>query len=119
MVGPYAFFFWFQMFCNVLVPQVYWSKSARRNIILMWVVALFVNIGMWLERFNIIVISLHRDFIPGSWSMYAPTVIDLALFTGTICFFGMNFLLFLRFVPSVAASEIKEMAHEMRHKTHG
>jgi molybdopterin-containing oxidoreductase family membrane subunit len=85
----------------------------------MWIAAIFVNVGMWLERFNIIVISLHRDFIPGSWSMYAPTAIDLALFTGTICFFGMNFLLFLRFVPSVAASEIKEMAHEMRHKANG
>ena len=72
---------------------------------------------MWLERFNIIVISLHRDFIPGSWSMYAPTIVDISLFVGTICFFGMNFLLFLRFVPSVAASEIKELAHEMRHKT--
>jgi molybdopterin-containing oxidoreductase family membrane subunit len=118
MVGPFAFFFWFQMFCNVLVPQVYWFKSARRNIILMWVVALFVNIGMWLERFNIIVISLHRDFIPGSWSMYAPTVIDLSLFVGTLCFFGTAFLLFLRFVPSVAAFEVKELAHEMRHK-HG
>ncbi|HEY2744886.1 MAG TPA: NrfD/PsrC family molybdoenzyme membrane anchor subunit [Polyangia bacterium] len=120
MTGPYAPFFWFQMFCNVLVPQIFWFRKIRRSLLIMWFAALFVNIGMWLERFNIIVISLHRDFIPGSWSMYAPTVIDLALFTGTICFFGMNFLLFLRFVPSVAASEIKEMAHEMRHKTlHG
>jgi molybdopterin-containing oxidoreductase family membrane subunit len=119
MTGPYAPFFWFQMFCNVLVPQIFWFRKIRRSLLIMWFAALFVNIGMWLERFNIIVISLHRDFIPGSWSMYAPTLIDIALFAGTICFFGMNFLLFLRFVPSVAASEIKEMAHEMRHKTHG
>jgi Ni/Fe-hydrogenase subunit HybB-like protein len=119
MTGPYAPFFWFQMFCNVLVPQIFWFRKMRRSLFVMWFAALFVNVGMWLERFNIIVISLHRDFIPGSWSMYAPTAIDISLFVGTICFFGMNFLLFLRFVPSVAASEIKEMAHEMRHKTHG
>jgi Ni/Fe-hydrogenase subunit HybB-like protein len=118
MTGPYAPFFWFQMFCNVLVPQIYWFRKMRRSLIVMWIAALFVNVGMWLERFNIIVISLHRDFIPGSWSMYAPTLVDIALFVGTICFFGMNFLLFLRFVPSVAASEIKEMAHEMRPKAH-
>jgi molybdopterin-containing oxidoreductase family membrane subunit len=120
MTGPYAPYFWFQMFCNCLVPQIFWFRKMRRSLIVMWIAALFVNVGMWLERFNIIVISLHRDFIPGSWSMYAPTIVDIALFCGTICFFGMNFLLFLRFVPSVAASEIKEMAHEMRHKTlHG
>ena len=119
MTGPYAPYFWFQMFCNVLVPQIFWFRKLRRSLLVMWIAALFVNIGMWLERFNIIVISLHRDFLPGSWSMYAPTAIDIALFLGTICFFGMNFLLFLRFVPSVAASEIKEMAHEMRHSAHG
>ena len=118
MTGPFAFFFWFQMFCNVLVPQIFWFRTMRRNLLVMWIAAIFVNIGMWLERFNIIVISLHRDFIPGSWSMYAPTIIDISLFVGTLCFFGTLFLLFLRFIPSIAASEIKELAHEMRHK-HG
>jgi molybdopterin-containing oxidoreductase family membrane subunit len=118
MVGPFAFFFWAQMFCNVIVPQIFWTRKARRSLVVSWIAALFVNIGMWLERFNIIVISLHRDFIPSSWSMFAPTVIDIALFTGTLCFFATCFLLFLRFVPSVAASEIKELAHEMRLK-HG
>ena len=82
MTGPYAPFFWFQMFCNVLVPQIFWFRSMRRSLIIMWIAALFVNVGMWLERFNIIVISLHRDFIPGSWSMYAPTFVDIALFVG-------------------------------------
>jgi molybdopterin-containing oxidoreductase family membrane subunit len=115
MLGPFAPFFWMQMFCNVVVPQIFWKRSLRRSLLVMWIASIFVNIGMWLERFNIIVISLHRDFIPGSWAMYAPTIIDIALFVGTICFFGMNFLLFLRFVPSVAANEVKELAHEMRH----
>jgi molybdopterin-containing oxidoreductase family membrane subunit len=90
----------------------------RGSPLALFFLGILVNVGMWLERFNIIVISLHRDFLPGSWSMYAPTLVDISLFVGTICFFGMNFLLFLRFVPSVAASEIKEMAHEMRPKAH-
>ncbi|MDB4965333.1 MAG: Molybdopterin oxidoreductase [Myxococcales bacterium] len=115
MLGPFAPFFWMQMFCNVVVPQIFWKRSLRRSLLVMWIASIFVNIGMWLERFNIIVISLHRDFIPGSWAAYAPTIIDVSLFVGTICFFGMNFLLFLRFVPSVAANEVKELAHEMRH----
>src|SRR5882724_1826548 len=75
MTGPYAPFFWFQMFCNVGVPQIFWFRKMRRSLIVMWIAALFVNVGMWLERFNIIVISLHRDFLPGSWSMYAPTIV--------------------------------------------
>ena len=114
--GPYAFFFWMQMFCNCAVPQIFWFRKARRSLVVMWIAALFVNVGMWLERFNIIVISLHRDFVPSSWSMYAPTIIDIALFIGTLSFFGTAFLLFLRFVPSVATFEVKELAHEIKSK---
>ena len=110
--GPYAPFFWAQMFCNAVVPQVFWFRRARRSLRTMFVVSLVVNVGMWLERFNIIVIGLHRDFLPSSWSMYVPSIVDIALFAGTLCFFGMCFLLFLRFFPAVAASEVKELAHE-------
>ena len=100
--------------CNVVVPQIFWFKTARTNIARMWVASILVNIGMWCERFVIIVISLHRDFLPASWGMYAPTWVDI-IFVGTICFFSPLFLLFLKFVPSVAVSEVKELNHELQH----
>jgi molybdopterin-containing oxidoreductase family membrane subunit len=81
----------------------------------MWVASIFVNIGMWCERFIIIVTSLHRDFMPSNWAMYYPTVIDWTLFIGTIGLFSTLFLLFLKFIPAVAAAEVKELRHEMEH----
>jgi len=81
-------------------------------------VALLVNVGMWCERFNIIVTSLHRDFIPASWGAYAPTWVDICLFTGTIGFFSTAMLLFLKFVPAVAVTEVKELRHEIAHEAH-
>jgi molybdopterin-containing oxidoreductase family membrane subunit len=83
----------------------------------MWVASIFINIGMWCERFVIVVISLHRDFLPSSWAIYKPTWVDLSLLAGTICFFGLLFLLFLKFLPAVAVQEVKEMRHEL-HKEH-
>jgi molybdopterin-containing oxidoreductase family membrane subunit len=105
------------MFCNVVVPQMFWTKWARRNIGALWVGAVLINVGMWFERFNIIVTSLHQDFIPSNWAMYYPTWVDLTLLTGTICFFGTLFLLFLKFLPAVAVSEVKELNHEL-HTSH-
>jgi Ni/Fe-hydrogenase subunit HybB-like protein len=113
--GPYAFFYWLMLFCNCVAPQVYWFRSMRRSIPVMFVVAILVNIGMWLERFVIIVISLHRDFLPSSWSMYYPTWVDLCMFLGTMGFFTTAFLLFLRFLPAVAVSEVKELNYEYNH----
>jgi molybdopterin-containing oxidoreductase family membrane subunit len=97
----------------VLVPQIFWSKRMRTHTLVTWFAALFVNIGMWSERFVIVIVSLTRDFIPSSWANYAPTWVDLSLLFGTIGFFGMLFLLFLRFIPAVSASEVKELQHEL------
>jgi molybdopterin-containing oxidoreductase family membrane subunit len=113
--GPYAWAFYTQMFCNVVVPQMFWFPSARRNIALLWIGAVLINVGMWFERFNIVVTSLHQDFIPANWAMYYPTWVDLSLLAGTIGFFGTLFLLFLKFVPAVALSEVKELRHEFAH----
>ncbi|HXI58180.1 MAG TPA: hydrogenase, partial [Polyangia bacterium] len=77
--------------------------------------SIFVNIGMWCERFTIVVTSLHRDFLPSSWKNYAPTWVDLSLFAGTIGLFSTLFLLFLKFVPAVAVTEVKELRHETAH----
>jgi molybdopterin-containing oxidoreductase family membrane subunit len=114
--GPYAPVYWLMIFCNVVVPQIFWFRRARQSTWALWVAALLVNVGMWTERFVIIVISLHRDFLPSSWAMYYPTWVDWSLYLGTLGFFGTLFLLFLRFVPSVSASEVKELRRELEHE---
>jgi molybdopterin-containing oxidoreductase family membrane subunit len=113
-VGPMAPFFWSLIFCNCVVVQTFWSRKLRTNVTWLWVASIFVNIGMWLERFVIVVISLHRDFIPAKWTNYAPTIVDIALYVGSLGVFGTLFMLFLRFVPAVAATEVKELNHEMK-----
>ena len=119
-LGPYAPFFWLLIFCNCLIPQTFWSKRLRTNVTWMWIAAVLVNVGMWLERFVIIVVSLHRDFLPSSWRMYYPTWVDFSLLGGSIGLFGFLFLLFLRFLPPVSATEVKELQHEINHheRTH-
>jgi len=107
MRGPYAPFYWALIFCNAVVPQVLWFKRARTNVPLLFVVALVVNIGMWLERFIIVVTSLHRDFLPSSWGMYYPTRWDLATFVGTLGLFASLFFLFIRFLPMISISEMR------------
>jgi len=114
--GPYAPLYWLMLFCNVVVPQTFWVKRMRRNVAWLWIASLLVNVGMWLERFIIIVVSLHRDFLPSSWGMYAPTLVDWSIYVGTLSFFSLLFLLFLRFVPSVAVAEVKELNHELAHE---
>lgn len=111
--GQYAWAYYLQMFCNVLVPQIFWTRWARRNIWALWIGSVLINVGMWFERFNIIVTSLQQDFIPSNWADFHPTWVDLSLYTGTVCFFGTLFLLFLKFLPAVATSEVKELRHEM------
>ena len=113
MFGPYALIFWLLILCNVLAPQLMWSRRMRTNLAVTFGVSLLVNVGMWCERFVIVVVSLHRDFLPSSWAMYRPTWVDLSLFTGTLAFFGTLFLLFLRFLPAVSASEVKELRQEL------
>jgi Ni/Fe-hydrogenase subunit HybB-like protein len=112
-VGPYARVYWLMLTCNVLVPQLFWSQRLRRSLPVMFGVSLLVNVGMWCERFIIVVTSLHRDFLPSSWAEYSPTWVDWGLFIGSLGVFGTLFLLFLRFLPPVAASEVKELAQEL------
>jgi len=112
-LGPYAISYWALMACNVLTPQLLWLRWCRTNEVVLWIVALIVNIGMWLERYIIVVTSLHRDFLPSSWGMYAGTFWDWSLYVGTIgLFFAMMFL-FVRFLPMIAIFEMRELvAHE-------
>ena len=117
--GPYAPIYWTLIFCNVLVPQTFWFKKLRTNLAWLWIASILVNVGMWSERFVIIVVSLHRDFLPSSWGIYAPTWVDWSIYVGTLSFFSLLFLLFLRFVPSVAVAEVKELNHELHHQAGG
>ncbi|MDT3404441.1 NrfD/PsrC family molybdoenzyme membrane anchor subunit [Mucilaginibacter terrae] len=105
--GPYWWAYWSMMTCNVITPQLFWFKKIRINIPLSWVLSIIVNIGMWFERFVIIVTSLHRDYLPSSWVMFYPTWTDVGIFVGSIGFFFVMFLLFLRVLPSVAMAEVK------------
>jgi molybdopterin-containing oxidoreductase family membrane subunit len=111
--GPYRYVYYLMLFCNIVVPQSFWSRRARRSVVWMWIASLLINVGMWCERFVIVVTSLHQDFIPSNWAMYYPTWVDFSLLIGTICFFGTLFLVFLKFVPAVAITEVKELRHEL------
>jgi molybdopterin-containing oxidoreductase family membrane subunit len=105
--GPYAWAYWTMISCNVISPQLFWFKKLRTNVPVMFVVSIFVNIGMWFERFVITVTSLHRDFMPGSWTYFRPTIIDVTIFAGSFGLFFTLFLLFLRFIPMIAMAEVK------------
>jgi molybdopterin-containing oxidoreductase family membrane subunit len=105
--GPYAWSYWALIFCNIMAPQLLWSKKARKNLLLIWIISNIVSVGMWLERWVIIVVSLHRDFLPSSWGFYTPTRYDWMFFIGTLGFFLMMMMLFIRGLPMIAIAEIK------------
>ncbi|HZN54618.1 MAG TPA: NrfD/PsrC family molybdoenzyme membrane anchor subunit [Candidatus Polarisedimenticolaceae bacterium] len=105
--GPYAWAYWTMVFCNVATPQVFWSRRARSNPWVIFAVAVFVNIGMWFERFVIIVTTLSRDFLPSSWNSYTPTWVEVLTLMGSFGLFFTLFLLFLRFLPMIAMAEVK------------
>jgi molybdopterin-containing oxidoreductase family membrane subunit len=110
--GPYAWSYWLLLLCNFIVPQVLWSKRLRRNIPVVFIVCMFVNVGMWLERFVIIVTSLHRDFVPSSWDMYYPTIWDFMTLLGTIGLFTTLMFLFVRLMPLISIFEMKTLLPE-------
>ena len=110
--GPYAHLYWTLILCNVIAPQALWFRKVRARTGLLMLIAMFVNVGMWLERFVIIVVSLHRDFLPSSWGMYHGTRWDWGMFVGTIGLFLTLFLLFIRFLPMISISEMRTMLPE-------
>jgi len=111
--GTYAVLFWIMITCNVVVPQVFWWKRNRTSVGVLLAASGAILVGMWLERFIIIVTSLHRDFLPASWHIYRPTWVDFGLLFGSVGFFGFLFLLFVRFVPFIAISEVKRLRHDL------
>ena len=117
--GNYAWAYWIMFLCNVVTPQLFWFKKIRTSIPVMFVLSIFVNIGMWFERFVITVTSLSRDFLPSSWGYYAPSKWDIMIFIGSFGLFFTLFLLFLRFLPMISMTEIKGVMPEADPHAHG
>ncbi len=116
MTGPYWPAYWALIATNIVTPQLLWLKKVRRNIPLLWVLAMIINTGMWLERFVIVVTSLHRDFDPSAWGMYYPTKWDWFTFAGTLGLFVFMFFLFLRFLPAISIFEMRTLLPEAKVK---
>jgi molybdopterin-containing oxidoreductase family membrane subunit len=107
MQGPFAPFYWALIFCNIICPQFLWIKNVRTSVVGLFTIAMVVNVGMWLERFVIVVTSLHRDFLPSSWGNYQPTFWDFSTYFGTIGLFVTLLLLFVRFLPVISIAEMR------------
>jgi Ni/Fe-hydrogenase subunit HybB-like protein len=116
MGGPYATVYWCLVACNIVTPQFLWSRKVRANVGALFTIAMVVNVGMWLERFIIVVTSLHRDFLPSSWGMYYPTRWDIATFIGTIGLFLALLFLFIRFLPLISIFEMRTLVNEEEKK---
>jgi len=118
-LGPYAWAYWTMVSCNVLVPQIFWSKKMRTNLWVLMIVSILVNVGMWFERFVIIVTSLSRDFLPAAWGHFTPTYVDVLTFVGSFGLFFTLFLLFLRYLPMIAMAEVKSVMAQGAHEHEG
>jgi len=116
MFGPYWWGYWALILCNGAIPQLLWSYKVRTSVIPLFIISIVINIGMWLERFEIVVTSLHRDFLPSSWGMYSPTKWDWGLYIGTLGMFLFLMCLFIKFLPIISQFEVRELLHKKSHK---
>jgi molybdopterin-containing oxidoreductase family membrane subunit len=114
MVGPYAPVYWALIVLNIVLPQVLWFRRARRSIPVLFTLGILINVGMWMERFMIVVTGLAQDFLPSSWGLFVPTWVDWAMLAGSIGLFALLFLLFLRALPAISIFEMREIAAEER-----
>jgi len=115
--GPYWISTWTMIICNTVIPQVFWFKQARTSIPVLFVVSVFVNIGMWFERYVIIITGLSREYVPSVWGVYTPSIPELTVLAGSFALFSFAFLLFLKLFPVIAIAEVKEL--EIHEKAHG
>jgi hypothetical protein len=107
--GPYSHFYYALILCNILTPQLLWFQKVRSSVPLLFLMSLIINLGMWLERFVIVVISLTRDFMPSAWGRYSATAWDYATFVGTLGLFTTMMFLFVRGLPAIAIAEMREL----------
>jgi molybdopterin-containing oxidoreductase family membrane subunit len=111
MFGPYGWMYWLLILFNILIPQLLWVRRLHANVPVLFLIAISVNIGMWLERYVIVVTSLHRDFMPSTWGMYSGTIVDYAVLAGSIGLFVCLLFLFIRFLPMISIFEMRELVH--------
>jgi molybdopterin-containing oxidoreductase family membrane subunit len=107
--GDYWWAFWIMFTANAVVPQLFWFKKIRRSITVIFIISIIINIGMWFERYVIVVTTLTKDYLPSNWSDYSPTHIEVLLYLGTIGLFGLGVLAFFKYVPMIASSEVKSI----------
>jgi hypothetical protein len=117
-VGPYWWGYWALILCNVAVPQLLWSYKIRTNPVILFIICQFISVGMWLERFVIVVMSLHRDFMPSAWDGYRGTRWDWGMYIGTMGFFLVLCFIFIRSLPIISIFEMRELIHKQDHKNH-
>jgi Ni/Fe-hydrogenase subunit HybB-like protein len=122
VTGNYTFAYWTMITCNAIIPQLFWFKKIRKNLTIVFIMSIFINIGMWFERYVIVVTSLSKDYLPASWATYHPTIYDKMLFMGTLGIFLLGILFFFRFIPMMAISELKGILKDTsikKDKDHG
>lgn len=112
--GPYAVWYWMLLACNIVIPQLLWFRRVRASVWVLFLLSLVINVGMWLERFIIVIVSLHRDFLPSAWGMYYPTFWDWATYLGTIGLFAALLFLFVRLLPMISIFEMRELIETTR-----
>ena len=117
ITGDYAPQFWIMFMCNAIIPQALWFKKVRGNLALLFIISIIINIGMWFERFNIIVTSLAKDYLPSSWASYSPSIVEVGIYVGTLGIFATGVLLFFRYIPMLAIHEVKTVL-DLREKEH-
>lgn len=115
--GNYSYQFWIMIVCNALIPQLFWFRKLRRNWIALLLISLAINVGMWYERYNIVVPPLSQDFLPANWATYKPTFVDIGIYLGTIGLFAAGVLMFMRYIPMMAISELKGVVDIGRKKS--
>ncbi|MFW6327589.1 MAG: hydrogenase, partial [Bacteroidota bacterium] len=107
ITGKFSFQFWAMFICNAVIPQLFWFKKVRQSILMLFIISIFINIGMWYERFNIVITSLSNDYLPANWADYKPTITEIGIYVGTLGIFIAGVLLFFRYIPMLAISELK------------
>jgi Ni/Fe-hydrogenase subunit HybB-like protein len=112
ITGDFTPQFWIMFSCNALIPQLIWFKKIRKSLLMLFIISIIINIGMWFERFNIIVTSLAKDYLPSSWATYSPSIVEVGVFVGTLGLFASGILLFFRYIPMMAISELKGALQE-------
>jgi molybdopterin-containing oxidoreductase family membrane subunit len=109
ITGDYSFQFWAMVVCNAFIPQLFWFKKVRQNLTIAFIISILINVGMWYERFNILITSLSKDYLPSSWTVYSPTWVEIGIYIGTLGMFVAGVLLFFKYIPMIAISEVKSI----------